>query len=531
MKGIISEKQKKKSKVSCRRKAMSALFLLSLFLFCFCLGQELQVPVRAEEQTDSGSLPYIPELTSEVEAVRASDTEGEARTSSEGNHASQLDKQPAQTKAKRQIIYYNDGRRPEDQETHTVTIGAVGEVLMHSSVLNGGFDAEGNSDYDYMFRYLAPELAKLDYSICDMEGTLAGPPYTGYPLFSAPDTVAKAIHSAGFDMAVTSNNHMMDRGEEGFLRTIQVLQDHGVETVGGRLTDEEPTFVLKKINGIVVGISAFSYETVRLGEHRAINGIPIPKSIEPRIDTFSQEPEYISQDQERIKERVRQMREAGAELVVFCMHWGTEYLESEDDFSQIYSQTLADAGCDLALNCGPHVVWPVRMISSQDGSHQMLCFYSVGNIVSDQYYSIGDSNGRCEDGILAVARYEKAPGQAVKLVEAGYIATYCKKENIGYDMNLNSVTPVEAALQDPAAYEAENFTNEIGASKERTNVLMEQNTLNGFELKNYVHLPDSWKKTTDVQNYNEEERPIVLPLPTETNQNGEEIIGPALPKE
>lgn len=413
-----------------------------------------------------------------------------------------------------------------DPNNKSVTIGAVGEVLMHSAVLNGGITEDGESyDYDYIFDYLRPEIAKLDFSIADMEGTLGGEPYTGYPLFSAPDEVAKGIKSANFDMTVTSNNHMLDRGKDGLIRTVQVLRNQGLETIGGRTSPDEDKFIIKVINGIKVGFSSFSYETIRLGENKSLNGIPIPKDVEDILDTFSLEEDYIPEDIIKIQNRAKEMREAGAELVVFFMHWGTEYIDDEDIYAVRYAQAMADAGVDLSLNCGPHVIWPVRMIKSKDNNHEMLSFFSMGNIVSDQYFSIGDSNGRCEDGILAVARYEKDKEGNINLTEAGYIATYCYKIGIGYDMHRNHIIPVELALENPEKYGVENDISLIQASKDRTAEIMSRNTLNGFKLNNYKELPNNWVKSDNTHTYNPE-IDDKIEIPIVKNSDGIEVQGP-----
>jgi poly-gamma-glutamate synthesis protein (capsule biosynthesis protein) len=59
--------------------------------------------------------------------------------------------------------------------------------------------------------------------IGNLETTLSGPEtgYTGYPLFNAPDSLADAITKAGFNIISTTNNHSLDRGEKGVLKTLE----------------------------------------------------------------------------------------------------------------------------------------------------------------------------------------------------------------------------------------------------------------------------------------------------------------------
>ena len=54
------------------------------------------------------------------------------------------------------------------------TILYVGDVLMHSYLINGGETADGGYDYDYMFQQTKAFTEAADYAICNMEGTLGG---------------------------------------------------------------------------------------------------------------------------------------------------------------------------------------------------------------------------------------------------------------------------------------------------------------------------------------------------------------------
>lgn len=122
----------------------------------------------------------------------------------------------------------------------------------------------------------------------------------------------------------------------------------------------------------------------------------------------------------------------------------------------------------------------------------MLCFYSSGNVVSDQYYDTGDSNGRAEDGLLCLARFERDSTGAVTLSDVGYIATYCSKTKLGPDSSLNRVVPVEAAIADPATYRAEEVLHLLIASRDRTALALSPSEVLGLEIQNFTHVPEEW---------------------------------------
>src|SRR5207344_2394675 len=78
-------------------------------------------------------------------------------------------------------------------------------------------------DYKPCFQFIKPILAAPDLTIGNLEVTLAGPPFKGYPQFSAPDELLDALKDAGYDALVTANNHCVDRGKAGLERTVDML--------------------------------------------------------------------------------------------------------------------------------------------------------------------------------------------------------------------------------------------------------------------------------------------------------------------
>ena len=61
----------------------------------------------------------------------------------------------------------------------TLTINVFGDIMMHRAQIEAA--SEG---YEKYFQYLEDEIKGADLSIANMEFTLAGEPYTGYPSFS-----------------------------------------------------------------------------------------------------------------------------------------------------------------------------------------------------------------------------------------------------------------------------------------------------------------------------------------------------------
>ena len=85
-------------------------------------------------------------------------------------------------------------------------------------------------DYDPVFSKIKPILERADIAIANLEVTLAGPPYSGYPQFSSPDALASSCKRNGIDVFVTANNHSVDRRKKGNRR----IHDGELELASGR---------------------------------------------------------------------------------------------------------------------------------------------------------------------------------------------------------------------------------------------------------------------------------------------------------
>ena len=95
----------------------------------------------------------------------------------------------------------------------------------HGPQIEGAFvDSLRIYSYDNMFSNIKNEVSDADFTIANLEVTLAGKPYQGYPKFSSPDALALACKNNGIDGFVMANNHSCDRGDKGIIRSIEVVE-------------------------------------------------------------------------------------------------------------------------------------------------------------------------------------------------------------------------------------------------------------------------------------------------------------------
>ena len=161
----------------------------------------------------------------------------------------------------------------------TATIAATGDILMHMPVVDTGLQTDGSYDFSSIFRYLEPYTTGVDYAVANLETTLCGTdngyPYHGYPNFNCPDEIAYSAADAGFDMLLTANNHSYDTGIVGYKRTIQVVNEAGMEHLGTQSSPEDPKFVIVEINDIKIGMLCYTYAySVDSKGSPSLNGMP-----------------------------------------------------------------------------------------------------------------------------------------------------------------------------------------------------------------------------------------------------------------
>ena len=313
------------------------------------------------------------------------------------------------------------------------TIGATGDILLHDTVINSGYDEEtGTYNYDNMFTWFQKYVSRVDYAVANLEVTLAGNEngrkYGGYPCFNSPDEIVDALKTAGFDMLLTANNHSYDTKTAGFMRTQQVIAQRELEHIGTRQKEDEKNYIVRDINGIRVGMTCYTYCNGFSNSGKPkLNGNVLPTDVSPLVNYFH----YKRQDEfcEKLSGELSQMREEGAEAFVIFIHWGDEYKTSPNAYQKEIGQKLCDLGIDVIVGNHAHVVQPVELLTSRtDENHKTLCLYSTGNAVSNIHKS-NTHPVHTEDGMLFSFTFAKYTDGTVLIEHAQVLPTWVWRYN------------------------------------------------------------------------------------------------------
>lgn len=251
-----------------------------------------------------------------------------------------------------------------------VSVLTAGDAMAHLPQTQAAYSKEdGTYSYSEVLRWITPFVKTFDLSIINLETTLAGEPYKGYPQFSAPDSYAADLQTAGFNLFCVANNHSVDRYNSGVIRTIDVLNGLGIRHTGTFKDKNQRDSLyplMLDINGIRIAVLNATYGT---------NGLnPKPPVTVNMINRAE------------IAEDIMKARNKGAEIVIAAIHWGDEYKRFPNAFQKSTAQFLADNGVDIIVGHHPHVLQPVEWIkgAAEDTTRDVLVIWSLGNFYSNQ---------------------------------------------------------------------------------------------------------------------------------------------------
>lgn len=253
----------------------------------------------------------------------------------------------------------------------TVTIRFIGDVMMHSKQIEAAHRGNGSYDFSDWFRHISDRLTSADISVANMEFALGGEPYSGYPAFSAPDSIARQVAEDGIDIFLAANNHIYDRGLAGAERTLEQYRK-ATETFGTVYTglasdsvEEENTWpVIMNVKGIRIAFLNFTYGT---------NGGR--REGWPKVC-------YMN-DRQAIAKAIGRAREKNADILIALPHWGNEYELTHSQEQEEVSGWLVSEGVDMIIGTHPHVVQDTASVEGNGRYGRTQIAYSLGNAVSN----------------------------------------------------------------------------------------------------------------------------------------------------
>ncbi|MDU7140749.1 MAG: CapA family protein [Finegoldia magna] len=310
----------------------------------------------------------------------------------QASHKNSQVKNAAQSKSQSKEKADDKSEKPKENknlEKKEITITCWGDYMNHITQIRQA--KATNYDFTDSFAVIKDIVGKSDLSIVNLETTIAQNPsdMSGYPEFATHENVIKALKDTGFDVISTANNHAYDRRSKGIDHTIDTIEKYGLKRTGTFKENESTNPLIVDVKGIKVGFFSYSemlngYEKLMFnsGRDTAVNLI----------------------DMDKIKKDVDYLKKNHVDVIMCYMHWGEEYSDYPNEYQKTTFKKLSDMGVDLVIGSHPHTIQKSEVI--ENNGKKSYCVYSLGNLVSDQRESYGQSYG-VEIGVYSDIKIEK----------------------------------------------------------------------------------------------------------------------------
>lgn len=288
----------------------------------------------------------------------------------------------------------------EAQVADAVKLTFVGDLILLRDGVEFGYDATyGTFSYEEVFERVRHFWETDDLTIGVFEGPMAGTsrPWSTsdyhdmdrVPLYlNFPDAFGEAVAEAGMDVVTLANNHLLDCGVEGVMRTLELLPKQGMTAVGAyRTPDERNRIEVVEVKGLRLALLPYTYGSNYWPES-AFFGEGEMRSL-TRVLATPESP-YLEESLHQVEADFARARESGADLIVALPHMGEQFLHAPDEMQRYWCDVFVRLGADLVLSDHPHAVQPIEW--RKRGTEDVLVVHCPGNFVNSYSPYDGDAS-------------------------------------------------------------------------------------------------------------------------------------------
>ncbi len=296
------------------------------------------------------------------------------------------------------IIYPTITKEQKNAFDNAFRITFAGDLILLEDQVKRAYDG---SKYDFsdVFEYAEPYISSADLAVGVFEGPMAGAE-AGYTssnfddekelYLNFPDEFASAVKNAGFDLVTTANNHLLDKGEKGALRTIDVLDKIGLDHTGSYKTpDDKKNNRVKLIEcqNIKIAVLSYTYGS----NYTDINQLTENGKYAYLTSVISgNEGELFEKLKLSVEEDFRQAKALSPDLIMVLPHIGTQFSNGIDGEQTAWFEIFKQNGADIILGDHPHVVEPA-LIEEYNGK-KVFTAYCPGNFANIYRENQGDTS-------------------------------------------------------------------------------------------------------------------------------------------
>lgn len=297
----------------------------------------------------------------------------------------------------------------------SIRLVAVGDVIVTRSLLRGARPAPVQEELARLWSLLRG--ADVCFTDIEIPLTRRGAPVEKLMTHRADPALAAELREIGIAVSQIAHNHAFDFGVEGFLDTLEVLQDAGIQVVGGgRDLDEALKPAVLTVGGVRLAFLGFS-SLLPVGSAASVGR---PGIAPVRVRTWYEVDPSLLEEQPGtppavhtapvpsdvllMQEAIRSARQV-ADVVVVGVHWGV-YMQPVVEYQQALAHAIVEAGADLVVGNHPHLIQPIEFY------RQKAIFYNLNNFVTHierEEYSVevmAMLDGMSRDGLILEADFD-----------------------------------------------------------------------------------------------------------------------------
>lgn len=294
-----------------------------------------------------------------------------------------------------------------------VTIGATGDILLHKRVYNKARTASGEYNFDRMFENIEHLFDEKHVIIVNQESIIAGEELglSDFPHFNSPVEIGYKLKQMNVDIANIANNHILDHGEVGILKSIENWEKIGIPYVGAYKSEEDQE-TLRIINKNGLRVCFLSYT-------KGLSGKKIPNGKPYLVNHYGATRFAGHRDVAGLRRLIDQIKRKDlADIVVVSIHFGKEYQMMPTSYQLETASNISDAGADVIIGHHPHVLQPFDYLVDSKGRNTFVA-HSLGNFFTGQkglYRQIG--------GYMTIDIEKTENGQLLKIDNPTFTLTY-----------------------------------------------------------------------------------------------------------
>lgn len=268
-----------------------------------------------------------------------------------------------------------------------IRIGVAGDIIFGR---NGGNYQRKYGDYTFPMLEVKDFLSTFDVTLanfeCFVSETIEPPELTDgatLDFVTRPDSL-QGLVMAGIDAVSLANNHALyshgGYGVEAFYDTRRYLDEAGIPQFGaGRDLEEARAPWVTKVNGLSVALYGVDGVTANVD-------FPGTWAVPVNVGATASAPGTNPLVLDTIVADITAL--AGQhDIVIPFFHMGEQYIWSPRDWVVQVSHACIDAGATMMLSSHPHAIMGMEIYKDKP------IFYSIGNFVYDQMFSVDTRTG------------------------------------------------------------------------------------------------------------------------------------------